>query len=208
MVQIVGNRSDFVENGSEKGWTSPKPNSRRRAVRWGWTGNIPGNILLARLGSGIWLGARLGSWLVARLELRRLGFWLGLSGSAWLKYGARGAQSSSSSGRVGYSTKISNGECGPPCAPINLIFAPLSLYGWALHFGMIKMCVWQLWKFGYIPEKLLFSDEQGSDTNCWWEKPLVVALKHSEGIKHTVLFQEQKLTTTLKSLQHNPSLSL
>jgi hypothetical protein len=29
---------------------------------------------------------------------------------------------------------------------------------------------------------------------CWWEKPLVVALKHSEGIKHTVLFQEQKLT--------------
>jgi len=30
--------------------------------------------------------------------------------------------------------------------------------------------------------------------NCWWEKPLVVALKHSEGIKHKVLFQEQKLT--------------
>jgi hypothetical protein len=29
---------------------------------------------------------------------------------------------------------------------------------------------------------------------CWWEKPLVVALKHSEGIKHKVLFQEQKLT--------------
>jgi hypothetical protein len=26
----------------------------------------------------------------------------------------------------------------------------------------------------------------------WWEKPLVVALKHSEGIKHTVLFQQQK----------------
>jgi hypothetical protein len=25
---------------------------------------------------------------------------------------------------------------------------------------------------------------------CWWEKPLVVALKHSEGIKHTVLFQQ------------------
>jgi len=30
--------------------------------------------------------------------------------------------------------------------------------------------------------------------NCRWEKPLVVALKHSEGIKHTVLLQEQKLT--------------
>jgi hypothetical protein len=41
---------------------------------------------------------------------------------------------------------------------------------------------------------LLFSDERGSDTNCWWEKPLVVVLKHSEGTKHTVLFQEQKLT--------------
>jgi len=27
---------------------------------------------------------------------------------------------------------------------------------------------------------------------CWWEKPLVVALKHSEGIKHTVLLQEQE----------------
>ncbi|KAJ6874199.1 hypothetical protein NC651_032894 [Populus alba x Populus x berolinensis] len=26
---------------------------------------------------------------------------------------------------------------------------------------------------------------------CWWEKPLVVALKHSEGIKHTVLLQKQ-----------------
>ncbi|XP_052302015.1 receptor-like protein 6 [Populus trichocarpa] len=31
-------------------------------------------------------------------------------------------------------------------------------------------------------------------SNCWWEKPLVVALNHSEGIKHTVLLQEQKLT--------------
>jgi len=41
-----------------------------------------------------------------------------------------------------------------------------------------------------------FSDERGSDTNCWWEKPLVVALKHWEGIKHTVLLQEHKLTIT------------
>jgi len=29
---------------------------------------------------------------------------------------------------------------------------------------------------------------------CWWEKPLVVALKHSEGIKHKVLLQKHKLT--------------
>jgi len=35
----------------------------------------------------------------------------------------------------------------------------------------------------------------------------VVALKHSEGIKHKVLFQEQKLTNT-KSLQYTPSLFL
>jgi len=43
-----------------------------------------------------------------------------------------------------------------------------------------------------------FSDERGSDTNCWWEKPLVVALKHSEGIKHTVLFQETNSLQTQK----------
>jgi len=49
-------------------------------------------------------------------------------------------------------------------------------------------------KIRLSPKTLLFSDERSSDTNCWWEKPLVVALKHSEGIKHTVLFQEQKLT--------------
>ena len=44
-------------------------------------------------------------------------------------------------------------------------------------------------KIRIYPKTLLFSDERGSDTNCWWEEPLVVALKHSEGIKHTVLFQ-------------------
>jgi hypothetical protein len=43
---------------------------------------------------------------------------------------------------------------------------------------------------------------------CWWEKPLVVALKHSEGIKHTVLFQEQKAYNNLKSLIHTLSFSL
>jgi hypothetical protein len=44
--------------------------------------------------------------------------------------------------------------------------------------------------------------------HCWWEKPLVVALKHSEGIKHTVLFQEQKLTNTKSLTIHALSLSL
>ena len=62
-------------------------------------------------------------------------------------------------------------------------------------------------KIRVSPKKLVFCDERGSDTNCWWEKPLVEALKHSEGIKHTVLFQEQKLTNT-KSLIHALSLSL
>jgi len=49
-------------------------------------------------------------------------------------------------------------------------------------------------KIRLSPKNTSVSDERGSDTNCWWEKPLMVALKHSEGIKHTVLFQEQKLT--------------
>ena len=51
-------------------------------------------------------------------------------------------------------------------------------------------------KIRIYPKTLLFSDERGSDSNCWWEKPLVVALKHSEGIKHTVLLQNPKLTIT------------
>jgi hypothetical protein len=53
-------------------------------------------------------------------------------------------------------------------------------------------------KIRISPKTLLFSDERGSDTNCWWEKPLVVALKHSEGIKHTVLFQETNSLQTQK----------
>ena len=46
--------------------------------------------------------------------------------------------------------------------------------------------------------------------NCWWEKPLLVALKHSEGIKHKVLLQKHKLTINEhKSLiQYTPSLFL
>ena len=45
---------------------------------------------------------------------------------------------------------------------------------------------------------------------CWWEKPLLVALKHSEGIKHKVLLQKHKLTINEhKSLiQYTPSLFL
>jgi hypothetical protein len=32
-------------------------------------------------------------------------------------------------------------------------------------------------KIQVYPKTLLFSDEQGSDTNCWWDKLLVVVLK-------------------------------
>ena len=48
-------------------------------------------------------------------------------------------------------------------------------------------------KIRVYPKTLMFCDERGSDTNCWWEKPLVVDLKHLEGIKHPVLFQNNKL---------------
>ena len=34
---------------------------------------------------------------------------------------------------------------------------------------------------------------------CWWEEPLLVALKHSEGIKHTVLLQETNSLQTQKA---------
>ena len=170
----------------------------------------------ARLGKGIFSGIFVGSAGGSARGDR-------LVGSARREYGARVKHSSSTSGRVvcawSNSAESSGGACGLPPSPIKLIFAPVSSYGWALHGGMIKTCFGQLWKFGYLPKHFCFSDERGSDTNllvgettgggsdtnCWWEKPLVVALKHSEGIKHKVLFQEQKLTNT-KSLQYTPSL--
>ena len=161
MLKTIRNRSDFVKNGSEMSWTGQETDSERRAVRWGWTENILGNILQRGL---------------------RLGFGGGLDCLARLEYGARGLQTSFSLGHVGYSGRMFRRR----------VWAPVSSYGWNLHCGMIKMCFWQLWKFKYILKTLLFSDERGSDTDCCWEKPLVVALKHSEGIKHTVLFQQQK----------------
>ena len=53
-------------------------------------------------------------------------------------------------------------------------------------------------KIQVYPKTLLFSDERGSDINCWWEKPLVVALKHLEGIKHKVLLQKTKVYNNKK----------
>jgi hypothetical protein len=37
-------------------------------------------------------------------------------------------------------------------------------------------------------------DPERAPNFCWWEEPLVVALKHSEGIKHNILLQKHKLT--------------
>jgi LRR receptor-like serine/threonine-protein kinase FLS2 len=38
----------------------------------------------------------------------------------------------------------------------------------------------------------LVKDAWESAKLCWWEKPLGVVLKYSEGIKHTILFQQQE----------------
>ena len=57
---------------------------------------------------------------------------------------------------------------------------------------------WTTLKIQIYTKTLLFSDKPGSDTNCWWEEPLLVALKHSEGIKHKVLLQNPKLTINTK----------
>jgi len=69
---------------------------------------------------------------------------------------------------------------------------------------------WTTLKIRLSPKILLFSDERSSDTNCWWEKPLVVALKHSEWIKHKVLFQEQEAYSNkiTQKAQYTPSLFL
>jgi hypothetical protein len=40
--------------------------------------------------------------------------------------------------------------------------------------------------------------------DCWWERPLVVALKHSEGIKHTVLFQQTNSLQYCKAYNTRP----
>jgi len=71
MVEIVGNRSDFVEIRSENRWTGQQTNSVRRAVRWVEPGIFCG--IFYRLGSTrlngsnmarVWLSRRLprGAW--------------------------------------------------------------------------------------------------------------------------------------------------
>jgi hypothetical protein len=100
----------------------------------------------------------------ARLAAR---LWRGLGGSARLDMACVDFSRRLPLGAWSTIAESSGGACRLPLAPMKLILAPMSSYGWTLHLGMIKMCFWQLWKFGYIPKTILFFDERGSDTNCW-----------------------------------------
>jgi len=90
MVEIVGNRSDFVAIRSENEWTGQKTNSGLRAVRWVEPGIFCG--LFYPLGCGYraarltaWLDAGIFSWLgfdfglVARRGLNMARVWLSRS---------------------------------------------------------------------------------------------------------------------------------
>jgi len=101
-----------------------------------------------------------------------------------LEYGARGRHSSSTSGRVAVR--------GPTVQ--NLQVARVDHCGSDQADSCVSEFVWMIstrWNYQNVflttlkirvsPKKLVFCDERGSDTNCWWEKPLVVALKHSRG---------------------------
>jgi hypothetical protein len=148
----------------------------------GWTGNILWNILSARLrltsgsacgsaSTGIFLGIFFGAAGGAAYGSAGLG----LKG---LIYGARGRHSSSTSSAHGYdwanSAESSGGVCVLPPSPMKLILASVSLYGWALHNGMIKTCFWQLWKFGYLPKHFCFLTNGalipivGGRNHWWW----------------------------------------
>nr|XP_034932265.1 uncharacterized protein LOC118062570 [Populus alba] len=60
----------------------------------------------------------------------------------------------------------------------------------------------ELSSVSYEAGQLGSSKETLDNVSCRWEKPLVVALKHSEGIKHKVLFQEQEAYNNTKALIH------
>ena len=88
--------------------------------------------------------ARLGSVYGSACGSAGLGLRLGVNGAAWLKYGARARQSSSTSSarglRVVVCAESSGGACGIPPSPMKLILAAVSSSGCALHCGMIKTC--------------------------------------------------------------------
>jgi len=57
---------------------------------------------------------------------------------------------------------------------------------------------------GPLPTGFFNSLEAMMTSDCWWERPLVVALKHSEGIKHTVLFQQTNSLQYCKAYNTRP----
>ena len=79
-----------------------------------------------------------------------------------------------------------------PLAPMRLIFTPLSSYWRNLHYGMIKMCFDNFENLDASQKILYFFYERSSSTNYWWERPLVVVLKHSGKIKQYVLYHKQQ----------------
>ena len=178
MVKIVWNRSDFVKIRYENGWTGQKNQFWAAGGSLGWTGNILWNILSARM--RLTRGSACKGNILGNILRRgwRLGLRLGSARLKWLKYGARGRHSSSTSGRVGCAwsncAESSGGAWGLPPSPIKVILAPVSSYGWALHDGMINTCLWQLWKFGYLPKHFCFLTNGalipiiGGRNHWWW----------------------------------------
>jgi len=148
------------------------------------------NQFLASSGSLGWIGNILWNILSARLRLRCARLDIGLHGSNMARVDDTRLQPLGASLRLGYSystfrrrvwaTSVSDED--DSCVSE---FVWMSYKRWNDQNLFLTTLKIQL-----SPKTLLFSDERGSDTNCWWEKPLVVVLKHSEGIKHTVLFQE------------------
>jgi hypothetical protein len=115
------------------------------------------------------------------------------SGSAWKwlrrRVAARIWRASSTTRRVGYSyrsfkRRVWDTSCSDEADFCTSEFIWMNPTPW--NDQNVFLTTLKIWVY---PETPLFSDKRGSDTICWWEKPLVVALKHSEGIKHTVLFQ-------------------
>jgi len=142
----------------------------RRGVRLG----------LEREYSREYSSARLEARLMARLKR--------------LEYGARGRHSSSTSGarglHVGKQFRIFRWRVWATEGSDQADFCASEFVWMSSTWWNDQNLFLTTLKIRLSPKTLPFSDERGSDTNCWWEKPLVVALKHSEGIKHTVLFQQ------------------
>ena len=131
--------------------------------------------------SGEYSSARLEARITARLwrQLRRLG-----SAQIWRAWTPLVFFLRARRMRVGYSSRIfrrrvwatSCSDEADVCTSEFVWMNPTLWNDQNMFLTTLKIQVY--------PKTLLFSDERGSDTNCWWEKLLVVALKHLEGIKH------------------------